>query len=132
MTRTREAFEVRSDEGLEGVFPDRGSAQQFADDIRSIGARMIRIVPVQMPVKIRFALTHVSAASGRRRLTFAMQARDTFESRREADAFLSALRVQVSAGGGLTRVLSASELASLEVSEVACHDSGDPISYYID
>ncbi len=51
MTRTREAFEVRADEGLEGVFPDRGSAERFVESLREIGAEDIRIVPVQMPVQ---------------------------------------------------------------------------------
>ncbi len=132
MTRTREAFEVRSDDGLEGVFPDHGSAQQFVDGIRSIGARMIRIVPVQMPVQVRFAITHVCAASGMRRLTFGKLERDTFESRAEADEFLSALRVQSDDGGGLSSVLSTSELASLKVSAVDCYEHGDPISYHVD
>lgn len=76
----------------------------------------------------RFAITHVSDRTSLRRLTFAQQGRDTYETRADGERALAAFVVP----GGLDRVLSSTELATLRVSEIECYASGDPVHYYIE
>lgn len=72
----------------------------------------------------RYAITHI--ALGRRRLTFAQQGRDTFDTREEAEALLKDYCE------GLTLVLSPKELATLRVCAVECYANGDPVRYYVE
>ncbi len=74
----------------------------------------------------RFVITHVNDKDGLRRLTFAKDGRDTYETREAADAALVAFR----GPRGLPKVLSVAELATLLVLDVECYDHGDPVAYY--
>ena len=75
----------------------------------------------------RYAITHVNADNGLRRLTFAQQARDTYETLDTALAALIAFR----GPHGLPRVLKPEEVATLRVDAVECYDHGDPVRYYL-
>lgn len=75
----------------------------------------------------RYAITHVGK-EGLRRLTFAQQRRNTYDTRELAEAALTEFR----GPNGLCRVLTRAEMESLQVREVACYDHGDPVAYYYD
>jgi hypothetical protein len=76
----------------------------------------------------RYVITHVGN-NDLRRLTFAQQGRFTYETQAEAEETLAAF----TGPQGFARVLSASELASLEVRPCPCWPGHfDPCVYYLD
>lgn len=76
----------------------------------------------------RFVITHVGKYD-LRCLTFAKQGRNTYETRAEAQALLDLYKKP----GGLERVLTPAQMATLEVREVDCYPGHfDPVSYYMD
>lgn len=78
----------------------------------------------------RFVITHVNGSGsckGMRRLTFAMQGRNTHATREEAERLLALYKEP----GSLDRVLKPAELATLEVREWDCYPGHhDPVRYY--
>lgn len=81
-----------------------------------------------MKVK-RWVITHVSDKDGLRTLTFACQGRYTFATYAEAQEAM----VDWIQPSGLMRVLTAREVASLEVREIDCWAGHfDPCGIYFD
>lgn len=75
----------------------------------------------------RFAITHVGR-EGLRRLTFAMQGRNTHATRAEAEQSLALHRAN-----GLDRVLTPKEMATLAVRACECYPGHfDPVRYYFE
>lgn len=84
------------------------------------------------PTVQRWVITHVHArhaAAGLRSLTFACQGRWTYDSKEVAERELELWK----GSQGLPRVLTAAELATLEVRECECWAGGhDPCGMYFD
>lgn len=78
----------------------------------------------EVKTRFRYAITHVSDWSGLRLLTRGKHAHEAYDEREEAERTLEKFRL------GLGRVLSPSEVASLEVRQVECYENGDPVFYY--
>lgn len=73
-----------------------------------------------------FAITHKHKC-GLRGLTFANQGRNHYPSKAIAEEALDAFKK-----GGLDRVLTPEQMASLRVDEVDCYPHGDAIGVWVD
>lgn len=104
----------------------------MTDHTKSERDRARHLHVVEHETVTRYVITHVISRglmSGVRGLTFAKQGRCTYATRDEAETALGLYKRP----GGLSRVLDAAELASLEVREAQCYPGHfDPVKSWFD